>query len=80
MEQNVTSANGFSETDGSGNWSASDPLEAQGVLEVDGTLSAVQPLAAPADAPLSTPEPRTWLLLAGGFGALAFFRRRFSAR
>lgn len=78
--QNVTSANGFSETDGSGNWSPSDPLEAQGVLEVDGTLSTIQPAAAPADASVATPEPRTWLLVASGLGALAFFRRRFGTR
>ncbi len=42
--QNITSANGFSETDGSGNWSAADPLQPQGALEVDGTLSAIQPI------------------------------------
>lgn len=78
--QNVTLANGFSETDGSGNWSPSDPLEAQGVLEVDGTLSAIQPSVAAGDASVATPEPGTWLLVAGALGALAFFRRRVRAR
>jgi hypothetical protein len=75
--QNVTSANGFSQTDGLGNWSPSDRLQAQGVLEVDGTLSAIQPPVAAGDASVATPEPRTWLLVAGGFGALVLFRRRF---
>jgi hypothetical protein len=74
--QNVTGANGFSETDGAGNWSAADPLQAQGVLEVDGTLAPLQPPDTTDSSGLSTPEPGAWLLMAGGLAALAFFHRR----
>lgn len=74
--QNVTSANGFYETDGSGNWSASDPLQAQGVFEVDGALAAIQPPSTVDSPANSTPEPGAWLLLASGLAALAFLRRR----
>jgi len=76
--QNLTSATGFFETDGSGNWSAADPLKAQGVLEVDGTLSAVQPPVNSFNS--SAPEPGAWLLMAGGLAALAFLRRRLNPR
>jgi len=78
--QNVTSANGFSETDGSGNWSASDPAQAQGVFEVDGALAAVQSPST-ADTPaFPTPEPGAWLLMASGLTALILSRRRFRTR
>jgi len=75
--QNVTSANGFSETDGSGNWSAADALQPQGVLEVDGTVADIPPPATDDTLPTSLPEPAAWLLMAGGVVALAFLHRRF---
>ncbi len=69
--QNVTSANGFYETDGSGNWSASDTLQSQGALEVDGTVAYVPPppiTIPPVDdddaLPSAVPEPAAWLLMA----------------
>ena len=72
--QNITSANGFAETDGSGNWSAADPFQPQGVLEVDGKL-ANQPPDTSATLPSPVPEPAAWLLMAGGLAALAFLAR-----
>jgi hypothetical protein len=75
--QNVMSANGFSETDGAGNWSAADSLQPQGVLEVDGAVAYVPPAVADEGLPSSLPEPAAWLLMAGGLVALAFLRRRF---
>jgi hypothetical protein len=74
--QNITSANGFSETDGSGNWSAADSLQPQGVLEVDGKL-ANQPPDTSAALPSPVPEPAAWFLMAGGLVALAFLYRHF---
>jgi hypothetical protein len=74
--QNVMSANGFSETDGSGNWSAADSLQPQGVLEVDGTVADIPPTATTDALPSSVPEPTVWLLMAGGLVALAFLHRR----
>jgi hypothetical protein len=76
--QNVTSANGFAETDGFGNWSAADPFQPQGVLEVDGALAAIQP-ASGTTLPSSVPEPGVWTLMAVGLAALAFLYRRWSA-
>ena len=79
--QNVTSANGFSETDGAGNWSAADALQPQGVLEVDGALANIPaniPPSATDDAlPSSLPEPAAWMLMAGGLVGLVFLHRRF---
>jgi hypothetical protein len=74
--QNLTSADGFSETDGSGNWSVSDPLQDQGVVEIDGTLAGMiqqpQPTQS-SDSGSSTPEPATWWLVASALSALAIF-------
>jgi hypothetical protein len=73
--QNITSANGFSETDGSGNWSAADPFQPQGVLEVDGAFANIPPVTDD-NLPSSVPEPGVWLLMAGGLVALVLLRRR----
>lgn len=77
--QNITSANGFAETDGFGNWSAADPLQPQGVLQVDGALSAIQPAVITDGDPSSVPEPGVWTLMAVGLLTLVLLRRRFSA-
>jgi hypothetical protein len=72
--QNTTLAAGFSVTDGSGNWSASS--QAQGVVEIDGTLVSnsfsleTQALAG------TIPEPETWWLMAAGLAALFVENRR----
>jgi hypothetical protein len=87
--QNITSSLGFSQTDGSGNWSTSNAD--QGVVEIDGTLdpSAPTPIPpAPIDDPSDilvtqtassigvTPEPRAWWLMAGGLAAIAICAKR----
>lgn len=88
--QNVTSGLGFSQTDGSGNWSTSN--EDQGAVEIDGTLDAgvsagVQPgppsvipaaavLIQTADSTPATPEPGAWWLAAGGLAAIARYVKR----
>jgi hypothetical protein len=74
--QNVTSANGFAETDGSGNWSAADPFQPQGVLQVDGALAAIQPPDASDTLPSSVPEPAVWTLMAIGLVAVLLLLRR----
>lgn len=78
--QNIVNAAGFSETDGSGNWSASD--QAQGVVEIDGALA---PFSGPVvtlteDAPALTPEPGAWWLMACGLAAITFLCRRDHSR
>ena len=78
--QNVMSANGFSETDGSGKWSAADSLQPQGVLEVDGTLANAPPPVANDALPTLLPEPAAWVLIAGGLVALVFVHRRLRVR
>lgn len=74
--QNVTSANGFAESDGQGNWSAADSLQPQGALEVDGTLSAIQPVDTTDAAGSPVPEPGVWTLMAAGLATLVMLRRR----
>jgi len=75
--QNLTGANGFSETDGNGNWSGSDPFQAQGVVEIDGTLAAViaQPDTVPGQNLPSTPEPGVFGLMATGLAMTALLHR-----
>jgi hypothetical protein len=76
--QNVTSANGFAETDGFGNWSLADPFQPQGALEVDGTLSPFQPSSVVTDGlPSAVPEPGIPTLMAIGLVTLVLLRRRF---
>ena len=48
-----------------GSWT--ETAEADGVFEVDGTLVGA-----------STPEPGTWMMLAGGLGLISFLARRRS--
>ena len=72
--QTASSASGFASTDGFGNWSASDPLQPQGVLEVDGTLSAFQPSVSNASVP-AVPEPGAWILTVIGLIALLLLRQ-----
>ena len=77
--QNTSGATGFSESDGFGNWSTSDPAEGQGVVEIDGTLASVivgDAVPQLQDSAIFTPEPRTTWLMAGGLAALAWFTRR----
>lgn len=71
--QSSTSAAGFSITDGSGNWSASDPAQGQGALEIDGDLVAAiaGPVAQTNDSPIFTPEPLSWWLMASGLAVIA---------
>ncbi len=79
--QNSTGAGGFSATDGAGSWFPSD--QAQGVLEINGTLvpMAIQALPAfgftQAEIPVnSTPEPSTlWLAIAALVVTFASARR-----
>jgi len=75
--QTAGPATGFAQSDGLGNWSASDPLQPQGVLEVDGTLSAVQPSAPSVSdsLPPAVPEPGVWTLMALGLIALVLLRK-----
>jgi hypothetical protein len=74
--QSVTSSLGFSQTDGSGNWSTSNAD--QGAVEIDGTLAPDAPpvLTRTADSIATTPEPRAWWLMAGGFAAVASCAQR----
>jgi hypothetical protein len=79
--QNSTNAAGYSMADGSGNWTASD--QAQGVVEIDGTLAPVvlDPLLGPTpaqnqDSGPAIPEPSDVWLITGGLAAVAFFVRR----
>ncbi len=87
--QSVTSSLGFSQTDGSGNWSTSNAD--QGVVEIDGTLAPDPPVieASPAqDAPVlppvvtqtgiipTAPEPGALWLMLGGLAALAIQTQR----
>jgi hypothetical protein len=77
--QNTTLANGFSQTDGAGNWFASGTD--QGVVKVDGTFApdVSAPNAAPFLGTLNpVPEPGTWWLIAAGLSAIAYLRRVFS--
>ena len=75
--QSVTSSLGFSQTDGSGNWSTSNAD--QGAVEIDGTLDYSNPpaqsfamVSAPTEESIpATPEPRAWWLMAGGLVAVA---------
>lgn len=67
--QNPTGASGFSETDGFGNWSISDPLQPQGVVEIDGTVANV--IANNSLPEGSVPEPGVFGLMAAGLAAMA---------
>jgi hypothetical protein len=69
-DNNSTLGVGYLETNGSaGQWVLPNPFESEtnGVFEVDGTL----------DSP-TAPEPRTWMLLAGGLGLIIGMSRRRS--
>ena len=70
-DNNSTFAVGYLETNGTpGAWQNSpnlDASETNGVFEIDGTLI-----------PGPTPEPGTWILLAGGLGLLSVLARRRS--
>ena len=74
--QNTTGATGFSQTDGSGSWSASSQF--QGVVEIDGTLppvgftSRANFTASEAD----VPEPRAFWMMALGLAVIARTGRR----
>jgi len=74
--QNTTGATGFSQTDGSGSWSASSQF--QGVVEIDGTLppvgftSSANFTASEAD----VPEPRAFWMMALGLAVIARTGRR----
>jgi hypothetical protein len=68
-DQNSTLTVGYLETNGTpGDWiNSPNPFasETNSVFEVDGTL-----------VPSPTPEPRTWMLLAGGLGLISVLARR----
>lgn len=72
--QNTTLASGFSITDGSGNWSASNQL--QGVVEIDGTPASSGLISETQSSAGSTPEPGTWWLMAAGLAVIARFGLR----
>ena len=81
--QNVTSSLGFSQTDGSGNWSTSNAD--QGAVEVDGTLDPNAPTPPTQEGtvlpqtgqPISSiPEPQSWWLMAAGLAAVAIYAQR----
>jgi hypothetical protein len=72
--QNTTLADGFSQTDGSGNWSTSDAD--QGVIEIDGTPSAVvadPDVVSNLDSLSYVPEPGSWWLMAMGLTVIGCF-------
>jgi hypothetical protein len=72
--QTTTTATGFSLTDGSGNWSTSDPAEGQGAVEIDGILAPV----IASDSTVFLPETAPLWMMAGGLAAIARLARRGS--
>ena len=74
--QNTTLAEGFSQTDGSGNWSVSGTD--QGAVKIDGNLANPNTSQALGTAVSFVPEPNTWWLMAAGLSALAASARHLA--